>query len=196
MIVDENVVPPIPDPLGVLDVDLRVTQELYSSGRLFKTRGGYARRGTSWAAPSNFNSSSGSSSGGKKSVENNEGEEESEEEDSEEESVPLNISTGTPYLQKSTKQMLSVIPSDKSFSTTLFLTLVHGSTSFLQLQKGVDNLNELLQQQSSRRVNLVRLHFGLFVQCADGLEWLKAFRSGGMYEHIFLRLILVIVLYS
>lgn len=76
--------------------------------------------------------------------------------------------------------MLSVIPSDKSFSTTLFLTLVHGSTSFLQLQKGVDNLNELLQQQSSRRVNLVRLHFGLFVQCADGLEWLKAFRNGGM----------------
>lgn len=33
MIVNENVVPPIPDPLGVSDVDLRVTQELYSSGR-------------------------------------------------------------------------------------------------------------------------------------------------------------------
>ena len=33
--------------------------------------------------------------------------------------------------------------------------------------------------QSSRRENLVRLHFGLFVQCAEGLEFLKAYRKGG-----------------
>lgn len=74
---------------------------------------------------------------------------------------------------------MSIIPSDKTFSTTLFLSLVHGSASFEKLQQGMQNLNLLLQQQSSRRENLVRLHFGLFVQCADGLEWLKAYRKGG-----------------
>lgn len=78
---------------------------------------------------------------------------------------------------------MSVIPSDKTFSTTLFLSLVHGSASFDRLRQGVDNLSVLLQQQSSRRENLVRLHFGLFVQCADGLEWLKAFRKGGEESH-------------
>jgi hypothetical protein len=41
--------PPIPDPLGIADVDLRITQELYSSGRLFKANNGsYARRSTAF----------------------------------------------------------------------------------------------------------------------------------------------------
>ncbi len=87
------------------------------------------------------------------------------------------------------RQSLSILPSDKGFSTTLFLSLVHGSISFEQLQRGVDNLSELLQQQSSRRENLVRLHFGLFVQCADGLEWLKAFRKGGECRRAFCRVL-------
>ncbi len=73
----------------------------------------------------------------------------------------------------------SVVPSDKNFSTVLFLTLVHGSVSFNQLRAGQDHLQAHLMLQSSRRENLVRLHFGLFVQCAEGLEFLKAYRKGG-----------------
>lgn len=72
----------------------------------------------------------------------------------------------------------SVIPSDKSFSTSMFLSVVHGGVSFDKLTIGLNNLKELLQQQSSRRENLVRTHFGLFVQCAEGLEWMKAYRKG------------------
>jgi hypothetical protein len=72
----------------------------------------------------------------------------------------------------------SIIPSDKNFSTSTFLSLVHGKSDFNELKKGLEHLNEQLQQQSRRRENLVRTHFGLFVQCADGLEWLKAYRQG------------------
>lgn len=76
----------------------------------------------------------------------------------------------------------SVVPSDRSFSTALYLTLVHGSISFNQLKTGLLHLQESLTQQSSRRENLVRMHFGLFVQCAEGLEFLKAYRKGGVYS--------------
>lgn len=34
-----------------------------------------------------------------------------------------------------------------------------------------------LAQQSSRREDLVRQHFGLFIHCVEGLEWLKAFKG-------------------
>jgi hypothetical protein len=47
------------------------------------------------------------------------------------------------------------------------------------MKKGLDNLKQHLTQQSKRRENLVRTHFGLFVQCSDGLEWLKSYRKGG-----------------
>lgn len=44
--------PPIPDPLGISDVDLRITQELYASGRLFKASNGtFARRSTAFVGP-------------------------------------------------------------------------------------------------------------------------------------------------
>jgi hypothetical protein len=72
-----------------------------------------------------------------------------------------------------------VLPSDKSFSVPLFLSLVHGGTDYAEMQVGLDHLKDSLAQQSRRRENLVRNHFGLFVQCADGLEWLKAYRKGG-----------------
>jgi hypothetical protein len=61
----------------------------------------------------------------------------------------------------------------------LFLSLVHGGTDYAEMQVGLDHLKDSLAQQSRRRENLVRNHFGLFVQCADGLEWLKAYRKGG-----------------
>lgn len=80
-----------------------------------------------------------------------------------------------------------MIPSDKAFSPSLFLTLVHGGTPFDELRVGLDRLKEHLTQQSRRRENLVRSHFGLFVQCADGLEWLKAYHQGGNIDlHTFI----------
>jgi hypothetical protein len=84
------------------------------------------------------------------------------------------------------RQLASVVPSDKNFSTVLFLTLVHGSASFNQLKAGQDHLQQHLMLQSSRRENLVRLHFGLFVQCAEGLEFLKAYRKGGTCPYLIL----------
>jgi hypothetical protein len=74
--------------------------------------------------------------------------------------------------------MPSIIPSDKAFSIPYFLSNVHCNTSFDELSTGLDHLSSYLQQQSVRRENLVRTHFGLFVQCADGLEWLRDYRRG------------------
>lgn len=71
-----------------------------------------------------------------------------------------------------------MIPSDKAFSIPLFLSLVHGGTTFGELGTGLSNLRSHLLEQSTRRVNLVRNHFGLFSQCAEGLEWLKEYRKG------------------
>jgi hypothetical protein len=69
------------------------------------------------------------------------------------------------------------VPSDKSFSVPTFLSLVHGKTEFNELERGLSQLRDQLHQQSRRRENLVRTHFGLFVQCAEGLQWLKQFRQ-------------------
>ena len=44
---------------------------------------------------------------------------------------------------------------------------------------GLNHLKGQLRSQSFQRENLVRTHFGLFVHCAEGLEWLKAYRRGG-----------------
>lgn len=71
-----------------------------------------------------------------------------------------------------------MVPFDKNFSATLFLRLVHGESSFPSLSLGLAHLNEHLAKQSDQRQSLVRQHFGLFVHCAEGLEWLKEFRSG------------------
>ena len=49
------------------------------------------------------------------------------------------------------------------------------------MKQGLGHLKVQLQQQSKRRENLVRTHFGLFVQCSDGLEWLKEYRQGSKY---------------
>ena len=88
------------------------------------------------------------------------------------------------------------MPSDKTFSPVTFLTVVHGTISFSQLRTGLDHLREQLKQQSRRRENLVRLHFGLFVQCADGLEWLKLYRKGGEGETPFTSISYVMLLLS
>ena len=77
---------------------------------------------------------------------------------------------------------LSVIPHDKNFSTVLFLKKIHDQTTFSDLVEGLRHLNAHLAKQSDQRQALVRQHFGLFVHCAEGLEWLKNFRKGQPQE--------------
>ena len=39
-------------------------------------------------------------------------------------------------------------------------------------------IDALIRSQTEQRESLVRTNFGLFVHCAKGLEWLKAYRKG------------------
>lgn len=73
----------------------------------------------------------------------------------------------------------SVLPRDKNFSGSLFLSLVHGNTDFEGLKNGLNHLKGILDQQGNQRESLVRTHYGLFVQCAEGLDWLKDYKKGG-----------------
>ena len=72
---------------------------------------------------------------------------------------------------------MSVIPRDKTFNAALFLRLVHSDITFDDLQVGFNNLQAKVTQQSNQRVNLVRSHYGLFIKCAEGLNWLKSYRK-------------------
>jgi len=132
--------PPIPDPLGLSELDLRATQALHASGRIKMTANvaPARRRGGSFDDDDDEHGGGGGAG----------------------------IET------------YSVMPSDRNFSPSLFLTLVHGAITFSELNQGMENLRTRLHQQSSQRENLVRTHFGLFVHCAEGLEWLKAYRRG------------------
>ena len=85
---------------------------------------------------------------------------------------------------RSSYQNNSILPRDKTFAPGMFLALVHGNISFDEMKIGLENLKALLDQQSNQRESLVRSHFGLFVQCAEGLDWLKAYRKGSTYSAI------------
>jgi len=136
-------VTPVPDPLGLSELDLRATQKLNASGRLglpsavaTNRQGTRARRNSATSV-------------------DDDGDE-----------------------RETLTEVASVLPQDKSFSPSLFLTLVHGGITLDQLNQGSENLRAQLLQQNSQRENLVRVHFGLFVHCAEGLEWLKGYRKG------------------
>lgn len=43
---------------------------------------------------------------------------------------------------------------------------------------GWKNLKHQLAKRTDERESLVRTHFGLFIHCTEGLEWLKAYRLG------------------
>eukprot|EP01038_Epipyxis_sp_PR26KG_P007822 gene7822-10624_t len=174
---DDNNSQIIPDPLGLTDIDLRSTQTLYQSGRLkVQSSGMYGRRSSmSNAAP--FKSRRESQPISYESHSVNIADEEEEEDEEDDDDATKSMGKGIRHSKRSSEST-SIIPSDKSFSPSFFLSLVHGNISFLQLQSGMAHLKQLLKQQSGRRENLVRMHFGLFVQCAEGLEWLKAFKKG------------------
>ena len=148
---------PVPDPLGLSELDLRATQALNASGRLnFQTAGLSRVNNTARRMIRN------SMGGGVAVVDDFDDDDDDADADA----------------QAGAKEATSVLPHEKNFSPSLFLTLVHGSISFAQLQDGSARLRARLHQQSSQREDLVRTHFGLFVHCAEGLEWLKAYRKG------------------
>ena len=77
-----------------------------------------------------------------------------------------------------TRSANSILPVDKSFSAGLFLSIIHNNISFDELRGSLQHLSQLIDKQTNQRENLVREHFGLFISCADDLEWLKAYRMG------------------
>ena len=143
---DDVQVSPIPDPLGLSELDLRATQKLNASGRLTFPSAGLQRQNSTRIRRNSASSM------------------DDDDDDGGMGSKELGVA--------------SVLPQDKTFSPSLFLTLIHGGLTFDQIAVGSENLRTQLQQQNSQRENLVRVHFGLFVQCAEGLEWLKAYRKG------------------
>eukprot|EP01033_Poteriospumella_lacustris_P015418 gene15418-11025_t len=176
--------PPIADPLKLRDVDLRETQEIYATGGLQK-RMMAARRATEMAGGLGAAAAAGGGGGGggrgksmgrESTVMTNSGLQlvvDEDEDDAEDDVLGFGATAER-------RGIRSVIPSDKAFSIPLFLNLVHGGTTFPELGVGLSNLRSHLQEQSTRRVNLVRNHFGLFSQCAEGLEWLKEYRKGNL----------------
>ena len=77
-----------------------------------------------------------------------------------------------------TKLVPSILPFEKYFSPTLYLTIVHGNIAFNDFKPGVENLQKYLSKQRLRREDMARAHFGLFVMCTEGLEWMKQYRKG------------------
>ena len=158
---------PVPDPLGLQEVDLRVAQEVHESTVKATTTERSKGDRKSALNPSDriaimaklerdergdslLHSANASSDGY--------------------DEVPE---------EKSENILESLLPTEKTFNPTLFLTFIHGNTTFTELMAGSKNLETTLTQQSSRRVNIVREHFGLFVLCAESLEWLKLVRKSG-----------------
>ena len=67
----------------------------------------------------------------------------------------------------------SIVPTDKNFDADTFLAVVHGNTAFDKFGEGLANLHLNVVQRESLRENLVREYFGLFVDCSDGLQYIK-----------------------
>lgn len=156
--------PPILDPLRLREVDLRETQEIFATGGLEKRM--LMNRRASDASALRPRGNNGASQVISLLLEDDDDDNDNDEQLQQQQ------------VRMQTRALPSVIPSDKSFSISLFLSLVHGGTSFDELNTGLQNLHSHLKEQSTRRVNLVRNHFGLFSQCAEGLEWLRDFRRG------------------
>ena len=163
---DANLPKVVLDPLGLTELDLRAAQELHAAGAIgFNHQGNRPGRSSNAVAHLRRGHHMPPSSQHRGNWCDGEGDEEDEE-------------VYSSLEKQSTGRVSSVVPDDKTFSPELFLTLVHGNTSFEQLQQGAANLRQQLLQQENHREALVRANFGLFVHCAEGLEWLKEYRRG------------------
>jgi hypothetical protein len=154
----------VTDPLGLSELDLRLTQDMYSAGKFDKLYDGGAGHGVNGframqliqlQESSKFNRNKAVDIGDYDDYDdhNHTGEDEQ-------------------------KANSSILPTDKNFSGSLFLSLIHGNTSFDQMKVGLEALSSQLLHHTSERENLIRTHFGLFIHCLEGLEWLKDYRLG------------------
>ena len=164
---------PITDPLGLSPIDLKVAQKLHArSCRLMQSLNGDFLNPLAklelMRKLSAKKDGAGSDGGDTDEDERQADDKNTNEEDEEDKQTP------------------SLVPTQRNFDTELFLTQIHGNITLTQLEDGLGNLNFLIDHQSSQRESLVREHFGLFVNCAETLEWLKRRRreddSGGESE--------------
>ena len=169
----------VKDPLGLTDLDLRATQELHAAGALqFGTSthqssgGGFHSRGGRSMMPRSSLATSRTRVSQQSTVDDD-----YDDDGSENGGYGGGLDNGN---AKGADVISSVLPDDKMFSPELFLTLVHGNASFEELKKGAMNLRLQLTKQENHREALVRANFGLFVHCAEGLEWLKEYRRGNV----------------
>lgn len=63
-----------------------------------------------------------------------------------------------------------ILTTENNFDALLFLTLVHGSSSFDNLLKGLERLDTQTDNQNVRLQSLVRENFGLFLRCTNGVD--------------------------
>ena len=68
---------------------------------------------------------------------------------------------------------VSIVPQDENFDPLLFLTIVHGASSFDDLRRGQQNLEKAMGSQANQLQELVNEHYESFVRCADGIHWFK-----------------------
>ena len=166
-VVEEVVGPkPVRDPLGLTTLDLRATQEYLNVSNLGNAQYGDNRGSLRFRKNMPREGRASIANMGSLNVDPAAGADEDASDDER---------YGSADQQRSVN---SILPDDKNFSPQLFLTIVHGNTSFEQLQKGSANLRQQLLQHENKREALVRQNFGLFVHCAQGLEWLKEYRRG------------------
>jgi hypothetical protein len=167
---------PVPDPLGIQDIDLRLEQNnrvleatLSKSGVLGRNTHLRDRRATNALDKMAIMAKVEAIDKG--------------DHVSEHQALKLADEDGDDEVKEA--ELESLLPSEKSFNAILFLTYVHRDTKFKELDKGSQNLEIILQEQGMKRIRIVNNHFGLFVLCAHGLEWLKMERkNSGVDEQL------------
>ena len=154
----------ITDPLGLSELDLRLTQDMYSAGKFDKLydTGGAGNGVNGFRAMQLIQLQESSKINRNKLVDIGDND----------------FLDDQNAVDDEKKGNNSILPTDKNFSGSLFLSLIHGNTSFGQLKDGLVTLSSQLMHHTSERENLIRTHFGLFVHCLEGLEWLKDYRLG------------------
>lgn len=61
-------------------------------------------------------------------------------------------------------------PYDEDFSPVLFLLEFHRKTSFKNVQRGLQNLREIVDNRVNLMRQLVHDHFDQFVNCKDAID--------------------------
>lgn len=67
----------------------------------------------------------------------------------------------------------SIVPQDEAFDPVLFLTIIHGGSSFDDLRRGQENLEKGLGTQAGQLQRLVLEHYDAFGRCAEGIQWFR-----------------------